>query len=128
MKNNRNYWSKEKCHERALKYNSRKNFRENEYCYQAAFKNEWLDDICSHMEIKSVKPSGYWSKDKCHEIALKYNNRNDFKNENKSAYTVCCRNGWLNDVCYHLKGYKPHGYWTKEHCQEEALRYELPLH
>lgn len=25
------------------------------------------------------KPNNYWTKDRCHEIALKYKNRNDFR-------------------------------------------------
>lgn len=127
MKHNRNYWSKEKCQEIALKYTSRKNFRENEYCYQAAKKNGWLNDICSHMQIETKKQPGYWSKERCKDKASKCFSRNEFKDNFKSAYTACLRNNWLDDVCSNLRGYKSHGYWTKENCHKEALKYDTRI-
>lgn len=69
------------------------------------------------------KKRNFWTKDKCKEKALICNSRNQFRVNYPSAYIACLRNNWLNDVCEHLKGYKKHGYWTKEHCQEEALKY-----
>jgi len=118
------YWTKEKCQEQSLKFNNRKEFRENGYAYQAANRNGWLDDICSHM-IEIKKPRGYYTKEKCHEESLKYNSKNEFGNNCRSAYTACLRNNWFDDVCSHMSGrtYKPHGYWTKERCHEEALKY-----
>lgn len=45
-----NYWTFEKCKEAALKYNSRNDFRKKcRGSYHSATKNEWLDEICSHM-------------------------------------------------------------------------------
>src|ERR1035437_8214206 len=44
------YWTYEKCAEEALKYKTKKEFRENSLsAYDAAKKNKWLDVICSHM-------------------------------------------------------------------------------
>ena len=123
-KNPSGYWTKEKCHEESIKFNSRSEFRRNGYAYQAARRNGWLDDICSHM-IETKKQRGYYTKKKCHEEALKYNSKNDFGNNCRSAYTACLRNNWFDDVCSHMSGrtYKPHGYRTKEKCHEEALKY-----
>ena len=45
-------WSKERCKEEALKYKSRKDFQiSNRPAYNNAWKNGWLDDICSHMTV-----------------------------------------------------------------------------
>ena len=45
------FYSKGYCHVVALEYKTREDFKQgNEYAYQCAFKNGWLDDICGHME------------------------------------------------------------------------------
>jgi hypothetical protein len=45
------YWTIERCHEEALKYSTRSNFRRDSNSYKAAQRNGWLDHICSHMKI-----------------------------------------------------------------------------
>ena len=46
----KNYWTKERCHEEALKYKFRSDFyRKSVSCYSKAWENRWLDEICSHM-------------------------------------------------------------------------------
>ena len=46
-------WTKEKCKEEALKYDNRTSFRINSIsAYRKSNDNNWLDEICSHMEIK----------------------------------------------------------------------------
>ena len=43
-------WLKEECQEEALKYNHRKDFKKKSYgAYQAACRNKWIDEVCSHM-------------------------------------------------------------------------------
>ena len=45
------YWTKERCQEEALKYESRLDFAKNSGgAYYKASKNNWLNDICSHMK------------------------------------------------------------------------------
>ena len=71
------------------------------------------------------KPNGYWTKEKCQEEALKYKSKTDFKKSEKGAYKKATQNKWINDICSHMKSdRKPNGYWTKEKCQEEALKYK----
>jgi hypothetical protein len=53
MRKSPGYWTKEKCHEEALKYSSKTELRQNtSTAYSIAFKNGWLDEICSHMKLK----------------------------------------------------------------------------
>jgi hypothetical protein len=51
----RGYWTFEKCREEALKYSSKKEFKENsQSSYLASIRNGWTDDICPHMIIKKA--------------------------------------------------------------------------
>ena len=43
-------WTHERVEEVALKYNKRTDFKKNNAgAYDAAWRNNWLDDVCSHM-------------------------------------------------------------------------------
>jgi len=45
-------WTKEKCQDEALKYENRTDFRlKSQVSYNKARKNDWLDDVCSHMKV-----------------------------------------------------------------------------
>ena len=47
------YWTKEHCAEEAKKYSTRTQFqRMASGAWNAANKKGWLDEICSHMEIR----------------------------------------------------------------------------
>lgn len=114
--------TKEKCIEEALKYNNRLEFKKNaskEYFF--CRRNKIINEVCSHMKkLRFV----IWTKEKCQEESLKYNNISDFKNNSGSAYYSSYKNKWLDEICTHMTPKeKPKGYWTKEKCQEEALKY-----
>ena len=73
---------------------------------------------------KSYKPKGYWDKERCQIESLKYKTRNEFHIKNYNAYISSCRNGWLDEVCFHMVELrKPNGYWNKKRCKEDALNY-----
>lgn len=121
------YWTKERCAEEALKYNTRGEFQKYSLAYQPSRTNDWLDDICSHMK-EIFKPDGYWSKEKCQEEALKYNTRGEFHKNAPSCYSKSCKEQWLNDICSHMKNGRilrseRDRKWTLETCKEEALKY-----
>jgi len=67
-----------------------------------------------------------WTKEKCLEEARKYKKRTKFAKESNSAYNSARNNGWLEEVCSHMIKIDklPKGYWTKEKCGEEALKYK----
>lgn len=128
MKKPRQYnlkWTKKACYQEALKFSSLKEFREKApVAYGTVASRKWLGEICSHLS-KEKRPDGYWTKKRCHKKALKYNSRMDFKRGCSSAYSTCNQNGWLDEVCSHMTGgHRTKGYWTKENCQKEALRYK----
>ena len=121
------YWNdKERCHKEALNYNSRSKFqKECSSVYISAHRNGWLDEICSHMS-ETIKPSGYWNyKERCHKEAFKYESRTEFHKGSGSAYESARINGWLDEICSHMKSIrKPSGYWDyKQNCKKEALKH-----
>ena len=98
----KNYWTKEKCQEIALKYNSRSEFEKlDSYVYSKSLKMNWLNDICKHMHYIH-KHNNYWTFDKCKDEALKYTNKSEFQKKSKGAYAFANRNNILNDICSHM--------------------------
>ena len=97
------YWNnKLLCQNEAMKYNTRFEFQKNSRsAYGSAKRNNWLNEICSHM-IEVKKPSDYWTKEKCHEEALKYKTRTEFYNNEPSAYKKAQENNFLDDICKHM--------------------------
>lgn len=98
------YWVKEKCHEEALKYETKSDFKKySAGAADSAFVNGWFNDICLHMnEFK--KPNDFWDdKEKCQKEALKYTNKTDFKKYSCMPYDYSRRNGWLDEICSHMK-------------------------
>lgn len=66
-----------------------------------------------------------WTKEKCKEISIKYSTKKDFKKKSPYVYKISCKNKWLDDICKHMiENRKSKGYWTKEKCMEEALKYK----
>ena len=62
------YWTKERCREEALLYDSRTEYqKESVGSYIKALRHGWLDDMCFHMKTKKIK----WTYQKIKEEALK---------------------------------------------------------
>lgn len=97
-----NRWNKFNCHQEALKYKTRNDFRINSSgAYDAAYRNGWLNDITKHM-LKYRKYEGYWTKENCFIEALNYKTRTNFARKSSGAYDAAYRNNWLNDICKHM--------------------------
>ena len=97
------YWNYDLAKEVASNYNSRSDFEKNErYCYIYCSKQGFLDSVCSHMnEIK--KPKDYWCFERCHEEALLYETKKDFRDNSASCYSQASRNKWVDLICGHMK-------------------------
>lgn len=99
---NKIYWTFDRCKEEALKYNTRYEFQKKSgSAYNVALKNKWLVIICSHM-IKTQKPTGYWTFDRCKKEASKYSTRYEFQKKSISAYSAASKKKWLNLICQHM--------------------------
>lgn len=118
-------WTKEKCIKEAKKYKKRTKFaRESNSAYNSARNNNWLEEVCSHMEKIDKKPKGYWTKKRCAKEALKHKSKKNLYEKSPGAYMAMFNNKWFDELCPHMKSSKPNGYWTKEKCIEEALKYK----
>lgn len=52
MHREKGYWTKENCYNEALKHSNRTSFYTySSGAYGSSYKNGWLDEVCSHMEI-----------------------------------------------------------------------------
>ena len=113
----KNYWSKEHCMIESKKYKSKKEFQINaKGAYESARKNKWLEEVCSHMIIKT-KPHKFWNKEHCVEVVKNCNTKEEFYKNYSGAYQSSVRNGWLDEICVYLTSpIKPSGYWNKEKC------------
>lgn len=96
-------WTLETCRVRASLYKTKSEFKRNDgSAYSTSVRHGWLKEICKHM----ITPEPYnkkWTKDACHKVALRYSIYKDFRTKEASAYVTARRNGWLNEICSHLK-------------------------
>lgn len=100
---NRNYWTKEKCIEDALKYPTKIAWKSTlKSGYGVASKKGWIDECCVHM-ISKLKPAGYWTKERCIEEALKHHRLMDWRNNNQTSHNAARRNGWYAECTKHMK-------------------------
>jgi predicted GIY-YIG superfamily endonuclease len=64
-----------------------------------------------------------WTFESTKQEASKYNNRNQFKKNSNGAYSAAARNGWIDEICSHMKKLRTD--WTKESVGLEALKYSF---
>lgn len=119
----RKYWNKQLCAEEALKYKTKTDFNRGSVgAYTHALKHGFLDEICSHMEVKWQRK---WSnKDVCRKEALKYQTRSEFQYKSNGAYTYAMRHYFLDEICNHMENHHEIKWNSKEACAKEALKYK----
>ena len=114
-------WTFETVHKEALNYTTRSEFsKDSPSAYQTAYKNGWLDKVCSHMP----KPK-QWTFEDIHQEASLYTTRSAFSKGSRGAYQKAYKEGWLDKVCSHMVA-APIGVptkWTFESTHKEALNY-----
>ena len=102
-RNKRETYTDEEIRSIALKYSTRDEFHKKDGgAYLAAHRRGILDDVCSHMKALR-RPKWFYSKGYCHVIALQYKTRDEFQKGNTSVYNRAFKEGWLDDVCSHMK-------------------------
>lgn len=103
----KNYWTKDKCKEEALKYDNRTEFqKKSTRAYYICRKNDWIDDFCSHMNYMGNRFKrciyAYEFSDNHVYIGLTYNIENRNKTHLKDKYSTVFNNIQKNDI-YVLK-------------------------
>lgn len=103
MERANNSHTNEEIAEIARQYEYRKDFEANAPSVCSVARRRGIyDKVCEHMD-RLTKPRGYWTKARCHQIAKRYKTRKEFERERKDAYAAAERNGWLNEICSHMK-------------------------
>lgn len=100
-------WSFEKLKEEALKYSTRVEFQnKNASAYIIALKRKILDKICTHMPVYTRKgeqnPRFVWTDEMLQKEALKYETKQEFRENSYAAYLACKRRKILNQLCSHM--------------------------
>jgi hypothetical protein len=91
------YWCKERCIQEGKKFKHRTEFqKKSKGAYKACLRNNWLEEVCEHM-IYKVKPSNYWTYEKCLEVKNKCNTQKEFRDNFGGAYASSYRNHWLDE-------------------------------
>lgn len=125
MANSYKYWTIDECRQEALKYTTKTEFRDNSSkVYRAALRNGCFSDITKHM-IEIIKPDGYWTKEKCIEVAKQCHSRMELKRKFSHAYNTIVNNKWLDEICGNMKKPKVwNRFWTFKLCKKIASKYK----
>lgn len=118
-------WDKDACLKEAKKYTTRGDFFIGcRGAYIKSLREGWIDEF-TWLRSRQTKPAGYWDNyEHCYEEAKKYKNRRAFLKGCYGAYTKALKNGWLDDYTWFIEMKKPNGYWNRETCFEEAMKYK----
>lgn len=96
-----NYWTKEKCQERALLYKTKSDFKKHDgSAYTTAVREKWLNEICTHMTKPQIKRK--WTIEKLYAEAKKYKTIKEFKMKSHSAYVTAQNLGIGRQICSHM--------------------------
>jgi superfamily II DNA or RNA helicase len=118
----KNYWTKEKCIEDALRYKTRNEWsKNNASAMSSSKKNGWYDECSKHMEYLQI-PNGYWTLERCKESALKYKTKSEWSKNESGAYAAVLKNKWLDECCKHMKIMRTT--WTLRMCKADAKKYK----
>lgn len=106
----------------ASRYDVLKEFREKEpSVYVVIHRRGLFDKLCGRMK-RAIRDL---SDVDLAKIACNYHSRKEFSVRDASAYSVARVRGILDKICSHMEHKKvPYGYWTKESCHLEALKYD----
>jgi len=89
---------------------------------QVCKENGWFTDELEALP-REKKPNGYWTKQRCMEVAASFTDLQEFLKTQATVYRAAIKNGWLPEVTGHMKQ-KKRGYWTKELCYQTSLKHE----
>lgn len=96
-------WSRRRLSAEAKKYQSLKEWRQKHPgSMEAARRQGVLYEVSAHMK-PGRKKSGTWTREACADEAARFCRKIDFLRGCGSAYTIAYRNGWLDEICAHMR-------------------------
>lgn len=116
-------WTFEMCAELSKKCSTISEFTEK---YRGAYikscKEGWIRDFVWLDRLR--QGNNYWTYERCIEAAKQCTTLREFRDKYPSAYNVSNKNNWLDQFTWISKERQANGYWNKEHCFEEAMKYK----
>lgn len=123
MRKKRNYWNYNRCKIVAKKCITKTEFHLNySGAYDAAYKNNWLNEICQNMIQK--KPKNYWNFTNSIIVAKKCKNRSEFQKNYPNAYHFLRKRNLLDKSTRHMSRPLRKRKWNKDNCINEAKKYK----
>lgn len=91
-------WTLAECKQDAIKYNSRKEWREGNFsAFNKAYYNGWLTQCCKHMQTSNVrKKKSDFTYEEVLEQAQKALSYKDFRENYEKYYVWALRNKMIN--------------------------------
>ena len=113
------------CSNEVKKYKTFKDLIKNDPGLHSSILKKGWKELFLHL-VSTTKLPGYWTKERCHEVALQCKNKAEFARKFNSASLKAIKKGWIDDISTHMEqsNVAPPNYWTYERCKEEALKYE----
>ena len=140
---NEKQYTKDEIRESAKKYKNQQEWLENEPSIFSCWRgyNKPKKSRESKLFFKEIrdqlgyifKPNGYWTKERCKEVADKYTDRRIFHKEQYEVYKVIKREGWVDELLSHMIWttktgnihYPSDHVWTLEDAKKEAKKYKF---
>ncbi|MHA2689441.1 hypothetical protein [Vibrio harveyi] len=114
-------WTFENCAKNAKKYNTRSDWQRGcSGAYNAANRNGWLDECCTHMKPIELK----WDFAACLKSARAFRTRTEWISACKSAYQAARNRGWLDHCCAHMGAPRTQKKWTLDACIKSASEFK----
>ena len=103
-------------------YDDLSEFRTKEpSAYVVIHRRGLFGKLCGHM----TRSARRLSDNELAEIASGYDYKKDFLHGDMAAYNTAKSRGIFEKICAHMKEDRvPNGYWVKERCRKEALKYD----
>lgn len=97
--------------------------------YHAAWKMGVLDKCTAHMD-EGRAPNGYWTLERCSEIALQYETISDWARGHGASYHAAHKQGFIPECSAHMVcGHQRFGdgmrKWTRDACVESAQPFQF---
>ena len=98
------YWNNlDNCLAEARKYQTISEWQKGSpLSYRWAAKNGWLEKCSAHMAISRV-PDGYWTLERCKEVASKYKTKVEWRAGDRASFSAANRQKWISECCGHME-------------------------
>ena len=93
--------------------------------YQVARRNGWLRKLIptDFRFGTTIRNRFVWTKGMCETVAREFASVGEFRKECPGAYHKAVRAGWLKNYEWLSDRRKRRGFWSRERCLREALKY-----